>query len=255
MKAGTSKKFGAALNSFWCCYGTGVQAFADLASSIYYHDNDSIYVNLFTPSEVSWRKNGGVIRVTQKTEYPENSATRIIVRTPAPVSFSMKIRVPWWARQGVEIRVNKARVDAPAAPGSYTELNRQWRDEDVVEASMPMSLYAEPINDDPDLVAVLYGPLVMAGLVFDDVEFKGDKHNLASWMDLASVKDRVDGPRRPKAGDSLADDVSHPSFEAGFPRVPIALTFTTRPPNARVKFIPLYQVNTMPYGIYFRVTP
>jgi DUF1680 family protein len=79
-----------------------------------------------------------------------------------------------------ESKVNTARVDAPAVPGSYAELNRQSKDEDIVEVSMPMSFYTESINDDPDLVAVLYGRLVMAGLVLDDVAFKGDKHNAAS---------------------------------------------------------------------------
>lgn len=255
MKAGASKKFGGPLNTFWCCYGTGIQAFADLASSIYYRDSDSIYVNLFTPSEVTWHKGGGVIRLTQKTEYPEEGVTRIVVRTPAPANFSMKIRVPWWVRQGVEVKINKVHTEVTAAPGSYAELTRQWKDEDTVEISTPMSLYAEAINDDPDLVAVLYGPLVMAGLVFDDTAFHGDKNNVASWMGPSSVKDRVDGPRRPKTGDSLADNISHPSFEAGIPRLPIALTFETRPPNPRVKFVPLYQVNTMPYGLYFRVNP
>ena len=34
--------------------------------SIYYHDADSLYVNLFIPSELSW--NG--LKVRQETAYP-----------------------------------------------------------------------------------------------------------------------------------------------------------------------------------------
>ncbi len=41
-----------------CCSGTYPQAIADYYNFIYLHDNDGLYVNLFVPSEVSWKGTG-----------------------------------------------------------------------------------------------------------------------------------------------------------------------------------------------------
>jgi DUF1680 family protein len=254
MKSGSEKEFGTPLHSFWCCYGTGVQAFADLASSIYFHDAENLYVNLFAPSEVTWNRAGGVVRVTQETDYPQKSSTRLTIKAAGPGTFGLKVRVPWWAKQGVEVKINQAKIDVQTTPSSFMTIQRKWKDQDVVEISMPMRLSADPINDDPDLVAVMYGPMVMAGLVFDDTAFKGDKTDVASWLERAPGNDLVIGDRLPKTGDSLPDEISHPSYEAGLRRERIALTFETKSPNLPVKFIPLYQVTSQPYGIYFRVT-
>jgi hypothetical protein len=257
MQAGSVKVWGTPLNSFWCCYGTATQAFASLASGIYFHDADSLYVSLFTPSEVSWRRAAGVVRLIQNTDYPEQASTRLTVRTPAPDTFGLKIRVPWWAKKGVEVKVNQAKVEVAAAPGTFLNLTRPWKDQDVVEVSFPMSLYAEPMPDDPSLMAIMYGPLVMAGLVFEDVSFTGDSRQLDSWIE----------PVRLKGGRALSPMLS--LTEAGFlypdgmnaygeakpERDPIPLILQTRAPNPPVKFIPLYRVTSQPYGIYFKVTP
>jgi len=254
MKSGAMKEFGTPLDTFWCCYGTGVQAFADLASSIYFRDGENLYVNLFAPSEVTWKRAEGEVRVVQETAYPQKPSTRLTVKAAGSGNFGLKVRVPWWARQGVEVRVNQAKFDVSATPSSFMTIQRKWKDKDVIEIAMPMSLYAEPINDDPDLVAVLYGPMVMAGLVFGDTTFKGDKSHVASWLEPAAGTELAIGDRVPKRGDSLPDEISHPSYEVGLRRERIPLTFKTKSPNPPVKFVPLYQITSQPYGIYFRVT-
>ncbi len=262
MKSGSSKRFGTPLNSFWCCYGTGVQAFAELTSSIYFHDASSLYVNLFVPSEVGWRHPGGLVRVVQETKYPEVTSTQLTMRTASPAQFALKVRVPWWVRKGVEVRVNGQKVDLAAKPSAFLSLERTWKDQDVVEVSMPMSLYAEPIDDDPDLIAVMYGPLVMAGLVFEEMTFKGDKQNIESWIEPAKEEDRLLASHLRVVHDQLPTSLypehfsshdSNPYNETTIKRPQIALTFQTKSPNPRVKFVPLYEILDWPYGIYFRV--
>lgn len=51
----------------------------------------------------------------------------------------------------------------------------------------------------------------------------------------------------------VSDLHSSPYIETQTPRDRIALTFQTQAPNPLVKFIPLYQVLSEPYGIYFPV--
>ena len=54
LASGFWKLFGTPGQGFWCCHGSGVENFAKAGDSIYFHDADGIYVNLFVASEVQW---------------------------------------------------------------------------------------------------------------------------------------------------------------------------------------------------------
>ena len=53
-----------------CCSGTFPQITADYGISSYFHSPAAVYVNLFVPSRVTWRRNGGQIVLEQETQYP-----------------------------------------------------------------------------------------------------------------------------------------------------------------------------------------
>ena len=55
---GAWKTFGTEDQSFWCCTGTGVEEYSKLNDSIYWHDADGVFVNLFIPSELNWAEKG-----------------------------------------------------------------------------------------------------------------------------------------------------------------------------------------------------
>ena len=63
LATGYWKVFASPRGSFWCCTGTGVESFSKLADSIYFHDENGLYVNLFVSSELDWEEKG--IRVRQ----------------------------------------------------------------------------------------------------------------------------------------------------------------------------------------------
>ena len=44
LAAGYWKLFGAPNAGFWCCHGTGVENFSKLADSVYFHDDDGIWL-------------------------------------------------------------------------------------------------------------------------------------------------------------------------------------------------------------------
>ena len=63
LAAGSRKVFGDFDNTFWCCYGTTVEAFrASLADGVYFYDDQTLWVNQFIGSEVTWAKKS--IRLT-----------------------------------------------------------------------------------------------------------------------------------------------------------------------------------------------
>jgi DUF1680 family protein len=178
--AGVTKKFGTPENDFWCCYGTGIESFSKLGDSIYFHDDDGVYVNLFVSSELNWEEAG--VRLEQRTRFPEENLTTFIVHCSEPTEGSLHVYVPWWATKGAAVKVNDQPLNVEAKPISYLTLKREWKDGDKVEVRMPMSLYTHPMPDDPELMAVMYGPLVLAGLTPREQFFVGDPKDLNAWI-------------------------------------------------------------------------
>jgi DUF1680 family protein len=68
LESGYWKLFGLPFDSFWCCTGTGVESFAKLGDSVFFHDERSLYVNLFVPARVQWPEKGLTLR--QETRFP-----------------------------------------------------------------------------------------------------------------------------------------------------------------------------------------
>src|SRR5262249_10835037 len=50
-----------------------------------------------------------------------------------------------------------------AARGSYAAIEREWKSGDRIDVRLPMTLRTEAMPDDPRVLAVMYGPIVLAG--------------------------------------------------------------------------------------------
>jgi hypothetical protein len=159
LKPGHFKTYSTPENSFWCCVGTGMESHAKYGDTIYFHDDDSLYVNLFIASELSWPEKNLVVR--QETKFPESDTTRLNFKTEAPVQLALKIRWPAWA-DTIAVRVDGKKQRISGVPGSYFTLNREWQDGDRVEIQLPMKLRTEPLPGATNIVALLYGPIVLA---------------------------------------------------------------------------------------------
>ena len=157
---GAWKTFNSEDHSFWCCTGTGVEEYSKLNDSIYWHDGQGVYVNLFIPSELNWAEKGFKLR--QETRFPEQPGTALTVTVAKPAQMPLRLRIPEWAN-GATVKINGRALEASAAPGSYLTINRAWKTGDRVEMELPMRLWMESMSDDPKTQAFLYGPLVLAG--------------------------------------------------------------------------------------------
>jgi hypothetical protein len=146
-------------SSFWCCVGSGFESHAKYQSSIYFHTDDILYVNLFIPSELNW--NGTIIR--QETAFPESNKTVITIMSKANSQqlTAIKLRYPYWATY---MKVNgkkvKAGKDGYVTINSFNSRN-SWSQKTEIEFGM--TLREEATKDDPSRVALLRGPIVMAG--------------------------------------------------------------------------------------------
>jgi uncharacterized protein len=162
MQSGQWKVHFVPYEGFFCCCGTGLENFAKLGEGFYFHNAQTVWVNQFCASELNWREKGVVIR--QETRFPEEAGTRLTVRTKAPATFGLNVRIPYWAENtSVTINGKPYQPNERLMPSSYAKIERSWKDGDVLEVKLPMRLHLQAIPDDPSLAAVLYGPVVLAG--------------------------------------------------------------------------------------------
>jgi uncharacterized protein len=161
------RMFGTPDHGFWCCHGSGVESHSKFGDSIYFHDDNGVWVNQFIASELDWKEKG--VRLVQETSFPSTDTTRITVRTAKPATMALRLRVPYWVAGRVTARVNGRPGDATPVAG-YMNVVREWHDGDRVEYTMPMALRTQAMPDDPTLQAVMYGPLVLAGKLGPHVE-------------------------------------------------------------------------------------
>jgi DUF1680 family protein len=160
LKPGHFKTYSTPDNSFWCCVGSGMENHAKYGEAIYFHNSTSLFVNLFIPSTVAWAEKG--LSVTQETKFPEGETTRLSVKAEKSVAFAMQIRWPEWSEE-LSVRVNGKRQKVSGKPGQYVSVNRTWADKDRVDVEFAMKLRTEALPGSSNMVAVLYGPIVLAG--------------------------------------------------------------------------------------------
>ncbi len=170
-----SKPFGNETPQSTCCGGTGVENHVKYQEATYFVDEQAIYVNLYMPTEACWDAKKVVIR--QDCKWP---AEKSVIRIVKGGRFAMKLRVPYWATSGFDIKLNGRSVATMYAPSSYVEIpERKWSTKDVVEVTMPFTSHVDFGPDKMQLAvvggeegrknftpqwvgALMYGPLVMS---------------------------------------------------------------------------------------------
>jgi len=161
LKPGHFKTYSTPFDSMWCCVGTGIENHSKYGDTIYCHNDDTLWVNLFIPSQLDWEEKGVTIR--QETGFPREDTTAITVSTKKQQEFSVRIRVPYWATRGSEVRVNGTKEEVRAQPQSYLTLARVWKDGDRIDVCLPMGLHLYRARDGKGLGVIMFGPLVLAG--------------------------------------------------------------------------------------------
>jgi len=242
LASGYWKIFNTPFNSFWCCTGTGMENHAKYGESIYFWDDDGIYVNLFIPSEVRWAE--GNISIRQETNFPAEEGTTLIVKGDSGGQFTIRIRIPYWASKSV-IKVNGEKQNVKPTPQSFVSLTRKWKDGDRIKVNLPMKLHLSPLPDNRSLAAIMYGPLVLAGKLGRD------------RMDAETVYSESQGVLRNvkagKPGVFYADRNRLKSWIKPVRGQPLTFRTTKAGRPKDVKLIPFYKLFGERYGIYWRI--
>ncbi|HEX3877610.1 MAG TPA: beta-L-arabinofuranosidase domain-containing protein [Bryobacteraceae bacterium] len=148
-------------DNFTCCSGAYIQSLADYHNLIYYRDASSLYVNLYVPSEVTWKHASGEVKLQQRTGYPVSETSALTVETPQPVEFALRFRVPGWSK-GATFSVNGADASVPATPGDWATIKRVWKSGDRVDVRIPLHFRWQSVDaQHSDRAAIVRGAVVM----------------------------------------------------------------------------------------------
>ena len=170
-----SKPFGSETPQSTCCGGTGSENHTRYQEAAYFVNDNTIWVALYMPTTATWDAKG--VQLTQDCLWPAEKST---ITVKGSADFAMKLRVPYWATEGFDVKLNGKSIAKSYQPCSYVEIpSRTWSESDVVEVVMP---FTKHINYGPDKMTVaatgmnetntvftpmwvgtlMYGPLAMS---------------------------------------------------------------------------------------------
>src|SRR5215204_894334 len=159
LMSGMAREYSSEFNDFWCCVGSGMESHSKHGESIYWKSDEHLIVNLFIPSTLDWREKSANFELT--TVYPANDEIFFKVSKIAkPSEFGLSLRIPAWC-ENASLKINGKAAKIVVENG-YATVNRKWKTGDTVFLKLPMRPRIEATNDNPKVVALLSGPLVLA---------------------------------------------------------------------------------------------
>ena len=162
-----------------CCPTNVVRLLPSLPGYAYAQRDGDLFVNLYVAGTASVSTAAGDVTLSLETGYPWSGAVRLTLDPPAESAFTLRLRVPGWARnepvpsnlyryldaaaEAPSLRVNGVPVDLELERG-FAVVRRRWRPGDAVELHLPMPVRRvvshEGIAGNRGRVAVERGPLV-----------------------------------------------------------------------------------------------
>ncbi len=163
-------------NDFRCCNGTGIEAFANLNSNIYFHNQETLWVNLFIPSKINWIEKGVIIE--QLSNFPEESRSQFTISTQKSISFALKLLIPSWANTQTKILVNGRPFETKIKPVSYVTINRIWNNGDKIELVFSCDFHLQTMPDNKNVIALFFGPVLLAFETENELILKGNQEEI-----------------------------------------------------------------------------
>ena len=239
MASGFFKVYSSPFHHFWCCTGSGMENFSKLGDSIYFHNENSIFVNRYTSSSVIWEEKGLVI--TQNADLPVVTFT-----VNGSAEAEIVLRVPDWCKDKPTIKINGEKKLVREKKGFIT-LDREWKDGDIIEYEMPMSITIHPLPDNENAVAFKYGPWVLSadmGTNNMNTGTTGVDVTVPLWDTTLSDTLIVEKGTVNKWLRNIDENLV---------KIGDSLEFKLNGTNQELIFSPHYKQHTNRYGIYFRL--
>ena len=251
MRPGHYRVYSQPETSMWCCVGSGLENHTKYGEFIYAHQKDTLYVNLFIPSQLTWKEQG--LTLTQETRFPDDGKVTLRIDEAPKKQQTLAIRMPEWANQSKNyyVKINGKRKVIITGKGShYLHFSRKWKKGDVVTFNLPMRVSVEQIPDKKDYYAFSYGPIVLAastgtehldGLYADDSRgghiAHGKQIPLQEVPALIGTPDSIRNSIHKNNGDRLSFSFNGNVYPAQ---------------NKPLELVPFFRLHNTRYAVYFR---
>jgi len=182
-----------------CCPTNVIRFLPAMPGLMYYKTDDTVFVNLYAANDATVNLKAETVKLSQETKYPWDVKVKLMVDSAEAGKFTMKFRVPGWARNEVlpgdlyqyatvineknKISLNGEELDVQAEDGYFT-ISREWTKGDMVELEFPMEVRKVKANqlveENRDKMSLEYGPMVYA---VEEIDNKGDFEKIALSAD------------------------------------------------------------------------
>jgi len=170
-----------------CCPTNIIRFLPSVPELIYATIADSVYINLYISSNADLIVNQKKIEIIQKTDYPWNGKINITVNPEKKTIFTLKLRLPGWARneavpgdlyryidenpEKFSLLIN-GKAEKFGFDKGYIAITRKWTRGDKIELTLPMAVRKvvahEKVADDINKVAFECGPIVYCAEEIDN---------------------------------------------------------------------------------------
>ncbi|KAI5082381.1 hypothetical protein GOP47_0002124 [Adiantum capillus-veneris] len=192
--------WGTKFESFWCCYGTGIESFSKLGDSIYFEETGaatpSLYIIQFVSSSFMWQSVGYILKQRVGDLSSSNTTLHASFEFLEMNDFgtaegrlaTLHIRIPFWMESFSSTTfLNNETLNVTLTSGEFFQVTRTWHVGDKLELFLDVLLRAEKVKDNRDtyksVYAIFFGPYLLAGLSGGDWDITGvDLQSLPSWV-------------------------------------------------------------------------
>jgi DUF1680 family protein len=162
-----------------CCPSNIARLVTSLGNYIYGFNSNQIFVNLFIGSETNFKTPQGDLHFSMNTNYPWEGNVKCTLQTQHKISMPIAFRIPGWMNGVVApgdlyvfenkniqkpILLINGQKTAYVIENGYALVQRTWKNNDVIEYQMPMSIQRivsrEEVKMNNNRVALQRGPLV-----------------------------------------------------------------------------------------------
>ncbi len=136
---------------FGCCTANFGQGFPKLALSTFFKTEKGIASCVLSPAAVETVINRVKVECKLVTEYPFRGTLKYIIKTEAPVEFSLFIRIPSFAKSA---EIDKTETKC----GEFAEISREWNGTSEIEVNL--NFETEIVSRPENMVCVRRGALI-----------------------------------------------------------------------------------------------
>ena len=177
-----------------CCPTNLIRFIPSIPGLIYSKTNNTLFVNLYATNSATIKLDKVDFEISQKTNYPWDGKVEIIVKQKKESEFTLKLRIPGWAKNQVlpgdlysYKTISKAKtivsINGKAiaynVENGYISINRKWKSGETILLNFPMEVKEvktnEKVTGNNGKVSLEYGPIVYA---FEEIDNPTDFDNI-----------------------------------------------------------------------------